>query len=877
MSGSGSGPEDLLRRLKRRRAQARGVILFERIWPAIWPALGVAGVFLCVALLDIPRLLSPWLHLLLLGGSGLAVILLLVRGLAKIRRPGDDAADRRLELASGLLHRPLTTLTDKPASADPATVAVWRAHVARAAAQVRRLRIGAPRPGLAARDRIALRLALVVALAACVGIAGADAPARIAGAFQPAVAASAPPPSAQLQAWVTPPAYTGLAPLFLKPEGGAASVPAGSQLTISVTGGNAGNPPSLVVDGHTEPFHALDAASYQADRELSAGGRIAVRRRGRELAAWDVSVVADAAPVVQFWEPPGAYGRGGPARALQLRLPWQVAHDYGVVSLQAELRLRDRMDAPPLVIVIPLPGGSTKAARGALLQDLTSHPWAGLPVTARLTARDAAGQQGVSADAVFAMPEREFQNPVARELMVIRRMLSLRPEERHTPIRMLLGLTENPSAFDNDSGVYLTLSATAALLYRDMTQPAVDEAQSRLWQLALKLEEGATERTAKALEAARQAVREAMDQAARDPNHDTKDLDKRLQDLEQAIQRHMEALLEQAKRENSEMPFDPDAQRLDAQEMQRLAEEARQAAKEGRMQDAQQKLAQLEQMLEQLKNAQTARGEQNREQSEKRQKGQQQMGALQDMVKRQGQLLDNAQRRGGGQQQDGRPQRGQQSQQGQQQGQQGQQGQQADQSGQRDADRRVQQALRRALGELMQQFGDLTGDIPKSLGEADQAMREAGEALQQGQDAQAGGAEQRAIEALQKGGREMGRAMARQFGPGQMGEQGQEGGEDAADADGQDNGMLRDGRGNPRGTTQGNADSQRGRDQRRDPLGRRLRDGTSGADEASDVTVPDQMEEQRTRAIQEELRRRGAERSRPQEELDYIDRLLKQF
>jgi hypothetical protein len=37
------------------------------------------------------------------------------------------------------------------------------------------------------------------------------------------------------------------------------------------------------------------------------------------------------------------------------------------------------------------------------------------------------------------------------------------------------------------------------------------------------------------------------------------------------------------------------------------------------------------------------------------------------------------------------------------------------------------------------------------------------------------------------------------------------------------------------------------------------------------------MEQARSHAIQEELRRRGAEKSRPQPELDYIDRLLKQF
>ena len=46
---------------------------------------------------------------------------------------------------------------------------------------------------------------------------------------------------------------------------------------------------------------------------------------------------------------------------------------------------------------------------------------------------------------------------------------------------------------------------------------------------------------------------------------------------------------------------------------------------------------------------------------------------------------------------------------------------------------------------------------------------------------------------------------------------------------------------------------------------------------AGDVQVPEQMEEARTRALQEELRRRGADRTRTQQELDYIDRLLRQF
>ena len=48
-------------------------------------------------------------------------------------------------------------------------------------------------------------------------------------------------------------------------------------------------------------------------------------------------------------------------------------------------------------------------------------------------------------------------------------------------------------------------------------------------------------------------------------------------------------------------------------------------------------------------------------------------------------------------------------------------------------------------------------------------------------------------------------------------------------------------------------------------------------EEGADTRVPDEAELLRTRRIQEELRRRGAEKGRPVEELDYIDRLLKRF
>ncbi|MBV8792344.1 MAG: DUF4175 family protein, partial [Pseudolabrys sp.] len=60
-----------------------------------------------------------------------------------------------------------------------------------------------------------------------------------------------------------------------------------------------------------------------------------------------------------------------------------------------------------------------------------------------------------------------------------------------------------------------------------------------------------------------------------------------------------------------------------------------------------------------------------------------------------------------------------------------------------------------------------------------------------------------------------------------------------------------------------------------DPLGRPLR----GRDYGDDVTVkvPGEIDAQRARRILEELRRRFADPARPQLELDYIERLLKDF
>jgi hypothetical protein len=312
--------------------------------------------------------------------------------------------------------------------------------------------------------------------------------------------------------------------------------------------------------------------------------------------------------------------------------------------------------------------------------------------------------------------------------------------------------------------------------------------------------------------------------------------------------------MEEAKRDHTALPFDPEAEQLSDKDLDRLAEEARQALREGRMDEARDKLAELERQLDRLKQARADHGQGN---SQQRQKGKRQMGAVQDMVGREGGLLDRTEGRND---QANRPQRIEPE---------------PAENGaavQRPQDQRTQQALRSALGEMMQQFGDLTGEVPQALTDADQAMRESGADLGSGDDKGAAGAEQKAIEALQKGAREMGRTLAKQFGRGR-----QEGGMDEGEGFGAEDGlgvMMPDGRGEGFGRPPSPGPSGRADGRGRDPLGRT---NQGNGTDSGDVRVPEEAERKRSQAIQEELRRRGAERERPQRELDYIDRLLRQF
>jgi hypothetical protein len=915
-----------LRRLAALRSRARLALLWESLWLRAWPVLGVLGLFLLLALSGLFLILPPLAHLALLAVLVAALVAALVRAARGFAVPGDNAADRRLEHASGLPHRPLAALMDRPAGGDAASLALWRIHQAREAARIRQLRAGTPHPGLPARDPRALRTGLAIALLAALVVAGGEAPERIRRALWPAarpVAAAS--LATRLEAWVTPPAYTGAAPVFLDIAGGSVTVPAGSRLRAALSGG--AEVPELVRDeAEVTRFQPLGAGSNLVETTLETGGHLVIRQSGRNVAQWSIVVQADAPPRIAFAEPPGPAQRG-----LATRLPWRAEDDWGVAAAQAELRLAARPEAPPLTVELPVPAGHPKAPRGVAQPDLSAHPWAGLPVRARLVARDGAGQEGRSEEAALTLPERGFNHPVARGLILLRKGLSVAPEQREAAINGLDRLSKAPDAFENDTATALALRSARSRLSGDNRAEAVGEVQQTLWDAAVALEEGRADRTARALaetrerlrealrerresverdraereqarrdaeerrragepqrnrdaprnaeEAARQAERDAARQQAQEQAQEQErqraeendaeraEADRRIQELREAVRRHLDALAERLQRENGETsPQDRGARPQDRREAERRTGRMREANREDRPEDAERELAELERMLDALENGQMAQN--NREERrQRRERGQQQMGVIQDMVRRESTLLDGAHRRSDAEEtrraQERRFTAPWNRSQPWNQPPEPTEEQRAEVQGETARDARTQRALRRALGELMQQHGDLTGEIPAPLGRADQAMREGAEALAEGSDPRPH--QERAIRELSEGGRQMAQQMQRQFGRGeQQGEDSEGEGQGDAMAEGGEQG----GEGQDQLAQQGEG---------RDPLGRRLREGTGTSEEGGDTRVPDEAEMLRTRQLQEELRRRGAERERPPAELDYIDRLLRLF
>lgn len=836
----------LARALKR----ARGSLLWERLWPALAGLFTVGGLFLAVSWA------GAWLLLPPIGRAiGLVIFALLAFAAAwpfiRLRIPTEVDGLRRLDRGSGEAHRPASAIADRMAAAnqhDPVTQALWRAHVERVLLSTRRLRAGWPSPKLSLRDPIALRALTLLLVVATFVAAGGERVKRVTAAFdwQGVVA----PKNFRIDAWVTPPVYTGRPPVMLpglRPgettqAAAPLTVPAGSQLVIRASGNvrvdvaHQGGLEEAPADARA----ALPAGTEEHRLVIKSDGSASVRGVvGRDL-TWNFTAIPDRAPNIDLIKDPERQARGA------LRLDYKMDDDYGVTEAKATFALKDAgtarhplFNAPDYALV--LPQARTRAGAAQTTHDVTDHPWAGAAVTLTLVAKDEAGNEGKSEPRELTLPQRIFVKPLARALIEQRRNLALDAETKPIVLTALDTLALAPEKFTPEAGIYLGLRSIYYQLKGAKSDDDLREVVARLWDMALQIEDGNVSQAEQALRQAQEALRQALERGASD-----EEIKKLMDQLRAAMDKFLQALAEEMRKNPQQLarPLDRNTRMLSQQDLKSMLDRLENLARSGNKDAARQLLEQLQQMME---NLQMARPGMQGDQDDDMMSALDELG---DMIRKQQQLRDRTYRQGQDQRQN--RQRGQQGQQGNQQMGELRQ----DQQGLRDRLNKLLEQLRqRGLGQQQQgqegQQGDQQGQqgqgnqMGQQLGEAGDAMGEAEGALGDGDADGAVDSQGRALEAMRKGAQGLAQQMQQQ--QGQMG-QGPNG---------------RPGRGRERAQ------------QDTDPLGRPLR----GRDYGDDVTVkvPGEIDAQRARRILEELRRRFGEGFRPQLELDYIERLLKDF
>jgi uncharacterized protein (TIGR02302 family) len=806
-------------RFSARLRLARAALLWERIWPACWPAFAILGTFLVLGLFDLLPLLPGMLHaalLLLFGAAFVVALAAMTRGLVL---PDRIAARRRIEQASGLRHRPLQALADRPSAAlDTQGGRLWQAHQRRMEEATRRLRVGLPTAGLARSDPFGLRAVLAMLLLIGAVDAGVDWRDRLTRALTPPLPGSATAPAASLDIWVTPPEYTALPPQFLR-SGTTETIriPLHSALLAQVHGGSA--VPRLVIDGDSRDFEAVDKQNFRSAVTLTSGKQLRVIQADTTLAGWPIEIVPDNPPKIAFAKPPAATPRAA------LRIDYQASDDYGVEGIKAVIRRDGGNPDETIEIEAPLPGLHLKEAQATSYHDLTPHPWAGLPVEIRLVASDALGQTGESESVRMKLPERVFNHPVARAIIDQRKELVIDHTARGAVADTLNDLRERPGLYRDDTIVFLGMRLAEERLRLNDDDKSIAEVEQLLWDTALRVEDGRMSLAERELRRLQQELQDALAKNAPD-----EEIDRLMRELQQVLDRYLQALAENLARnpDQAEQPIDP-SQVLTGRDLQRMLDRARELAREGARDKARELLSQLQNMLENLRMAKP--GETSQRGSSQ---AQQMMRGMRDLMQRQQQLLDRSFRA-------------------QQQGQQGRMGQRGQQGGdQQSATPEMgdaagqQEGLRRMLGDMMRRLGDGFGDIPEPLGHAERAMRDATGALQRRQPGEAIGPQTEALDQLQQAAREFAQQMQRRLG-----------------------------RGNPDENDVGATDGEPKDQAERDPFGRPM--SNNGTFDQGDVKIPDQNTLQKAREILDELRRRAGERSRPEIELDYIERLLKRF
>ena len=796
--------------LARARAAAWCVLTFERLWPRVITCVLVLLMLLSLTWFGVFNYLSYWPHVIVLWALLFIAIgsLLFISG---FHFPSRHDIDRRIEQASGLKNRPLETLYDKPVNDDNNAFAkaLWAEHQRRMAGELQNLKTGVPETGMTRSDPLALRALVVLFTVTAFAYSSGTSGGRIADLFD----FSRPVNLSRMRvdAWVTPPAYTGKAPLYLTENNlQGAKIPEGSKVTIRlVDGGDATLKLHDKQTGKTENIGALEehdttkTNSRTFETILLSSSELTLKTRHYEK-NWNFDVVVDRAPTIRLTKEPGRILNGS------LELNYALDDDYGVEKAYVEITPTSSVketglplyEAPDIKLLIPR-GGKGDART---VQDVSIHPWAGSEVRLTLVAEDGAGHQGRSETRTMTLPQRNFGNPLARAVVEQRRLLALNTLSRNRVLDMLSALTLRPEETINNYTHYLALRSIWTRLHLAESDEDLKNVADFMWQTAIGIEGDNVNQAEKNLKAAEAALRDALRNGA-----SPEEIERLTEALRQAMNDYIAALAEQQQNDGLGQKPSEKAQNLSPDELAEKLKQLEDTAKLGNHTAAEQLLNELEQLMDNLQVSRGGSGEEGSQTSEM----QKQLDKLGDLMRKQQETLNDTHKL-----EDER-----------------ERGEKTPEEYRKDLDdlKKRQDELQQELKKFDKDLTDKGLKSGQGLKDAENKMDKSGQALQQGDAGGSADQQSKALDAMRDGASKLMKEMQEAM---------KKNGNDGKNGDGLS----------------------------KDPLGRKL--GSAGH-QTEKNGIPQESDMQRARRILDEIRKKLGQSALPDSEKEYLERLLK--
>lgn len=863
--------------LSKKRKRAALVLTLENITLHFWRLFFWVLLFCGLWMLDVPAFFGAIITIPTTICFFAGLIYLIQKDVLTFTFPKRNTIDKALESQSNLPQGHIAILDDTLANPKThETRNLWDSAQKHILHSLSALKTPRKRAILSRKDPSALRFIAVLVFLSGLMVSGTQWQNKITNGLFPINPSYVISQGKSTNLWIKPPLYTGIGQTHLVGHGaykGILDIPEGSKIRIR-THSMFGEyiPPYLQHGGKTTEMDYLGTGLYGIETTIENGEQISIMQAYIPRASWRYNFIIDTPPEISNALPKAETSDTEeqeeqketlPYELLsndQIRFPLMVKDDYGVKELHMHMDIDDMVEERPL-------GMPTEETRLVMSQantdfkispvfNMTWHTWAGLPVTFEYTVTDHKGQTARLEKIHLVLPEREFEHPMAKSLIAMRKRLAWDYKDSFIGIALnLKSLLNAPDYLQNNPVIYLAIKTASARLTLVNNQKesvrlkAAQDVIKLLWNAALVVEDGNLSLAMRELHEAQRALEDAM----RDPNASEDEISRLMDNLREKMANYfaeMQRDIQKRMANGEEFPeLSPDnfSQIISPDALSKLMEDIETALREGDEKKAQELMSKLQRMMEMMD------GTMSPQLPADMQAMREGINELQELVERQEKLLDQTQKQAkvkrllDGRQNiaprsapsiekmfkdfgmNGVPPAPKQQ----------------NKANELAIDtlpnKTEQEALRYILGQLMLDTAEKLDEIPETMGLAEQEMRGSENALENNSPQTSIPHQEKALEYLK-------------------------------DSQEQLNQQLRQRMQQMIGMSGGSG-------QKYDPLGRPYggEENQNGESNGSRVKVPDAMQKKRVDEILKTLRDRSGDLERPDDERNYFRRLLRQF